>query len=529
MNLNLHLELGSPLIWVNSDEPERVIDDVILQTSRNVFRLDPFLGLVVWRNEKWCKVLVALPDGSEGPTYDFNAAFGHAYEQKGVLIIPNAHLMIKDFLHIVAGLYSTYRQAFLKDDADDLPPQLVLISCTGEIPPEISRHVAVVDYTLPGPEELAELLLGIDKGLAEKKVLPEKNSSPKLTKAGLGLSEAEFMQASYLSIKEKGFLDHQFVNKFKMDLIKSGGVLEIRNPQISLDDIGGLDNAKDIIKSIEWTWENPEEAAQFGIIPIRRMLMIGLPGTGKSAICEATANTLGLDLAKFGVSSMMSKWIGESEKNMRLAFRQVRAMAPLVCWADELGRDLSGAGTANDSGTTDRVHGEFLTGLQELPNNVLFMAAANRIDGIPPEMLRADRFDKILFVGYPSIEERVDIFNIFLGERKEEFDVEKLADATPLFTGAEIKSLIQEVKFKISGVQRRQITTEDILAVAPTIKNRLWIKHQSVVIDMYKRALDEWDWASTAQQTDAGLILSGKITSGTRTMSGAGSTVYSSF
>src|SRR5690606_27736174 len=150
------------------------------------------------------------------------------------------------------------------------------------------------------------------------------------------------------SVRDYSVISPKVVKDFKSSKIKAGGVLEIIEPKMSLDDIGGLDRAKEIINAIVWSWTNPTEAEKFGITPIRRMLMIGVPGTGKSAICEATASTLGLELAKFGVSSMMNKFIGESERNMRLAFKQIKAMAPLVIWDDEIGRDLSGSGSMND-------------------------------------------------------------------------------------------------------------------------------------------------------------------------------------
>jgi SpoVK/Ycf46/Vps4 family AAA+-type ATPase len=242
-------------------------------------------------------------------------------------------------------------------------------------------------------------------------------------------------------------------------------------------------------------------------MPLRRVLFVGVPGTGKSAICEATASSLDLDLAKFGVSQMMDKFIGESEKRMRSAFAQLRAMAPLVVWMDELGRDLSVGDYQGDGGTTSRVHGEFLTGIQELPSNVLLMAAANQIGHISPEMLRADRFDKIMFVGLPSLEERIGIFNIHLGKDAGRFNLETLAEMSDTFTGAEIKAVIREARFKISVKDKRKIEQSDIESLIPLQQNRMWVKHRSTVTDMYQRAIAEWDWASSAQLEDAQKIL----------------------
>jgi SpoVK/Ycf46/Vps4 family AAA+-type ATPase len=283
----------------------------------------------------------------------------------------------------------------------------------------------------------------------------------------------------------------------------------VRSPKYTLDDVGGLDRAKQLFEAVRWTWEHPEETKQYGIIPPRRLLFIGLQGSGKSLIAEAAAQGLGLDLAKGGVSSAMTKWVGESERKMRLMFKQLRAMAPIVFWVDELGRDLSGGASSSetDGGTTDRVHGEFLSGLQELEQDVFLLAAANRIDHLPPEMTRADRFDKIMFVGFPSEEERQEIWAIHLGEQGMDMDLRVLAGATQFFTGAEIKALVRNVRFDVAATDRRAARTEDFVAAIPHIKSRAWTRHKGEIVAMYERARDEWDWASSQQEEEAPTVI----------------------
>ena len=186
-------------------------------------------------------------------------------------------------------------------------------------------------------------------------------------------------------------------------------------------------------------------------------------------------------------------------------------MAPLCVWIDEFGRDLSGGSSSShvDGGTTDRVHGEFLTGLQELPENVFLMCAANQLEHLKPEMLRADRFDKIMFVGLPSFDERRAIVSIYLAniDTPHEYNLDAIAHSTQYFTGAEIKSLIKEVKFYISSSELRPINTQDIVNYAPKMRNILWNKSRPMIQDLYKTAIDQWDWASTDQLKDAKLIL----------------------
>jgi SpoVK/Ycf46/Vps4 family AAA+-type ATPase len=199
---------------------------------------------------------------------------------------------------------------------------------------------------------------------------------------------------------------------------------------------------------------------------------------------------------------------------MRAVFAQIRAMSPLCVWIDEFGRDLSGGSSSShvDAGTTDRVHGEFLTGLQELPDDTFLMCAANQLDNLRPEMLRADRFDKIVFVGLPSFNERVDILKIYLKdiETDHEYDYEALASATEFFTGAEISSLIKEVKFFIVTDEFRPINTQDIISYAPRIRNTIWNQHKDMVKSMYQFALQQWDWASSEQISEANNIISGR-------------------
>jgi ATP-dependent 26S proteasome regulatory subunit len=131
---------------------------------------------------------------------------------------------------------------------------------------------------------------------------------------------------------------------------------------------------------------------------------------------------------------------------------------------------------------------------------------------LKPEMLRADRFDKIFFVGLPAYEERKHIFNIYLSQidTKEEYDLDSLASATQFMTGAEILSLIKETKFYVTSENLRPINTQDILNHAPTMRNTIWQKNPDMVRSMYRYAADQWDWASSLQQEESYLILGGK-------------------
>jgi ATP-dependent 26S proteasome regulatory subunit len=127
-------------------------------------------------------------------------------------------------------------------------------------------------------------------------------------------------------------------------------------------------------------------------------------------------------------------------------------------------------------------------------------------------MLRADRFDKIIFVGLPSFNERKDILKIYLGsiETDHEFDYDAIAHKTQFFTGAELAALVREVKFFVVSSELRAINTNDIVNYVPQVRNILWNKSRDMIKGMYQYALEQWDWASTEQLNDAKLVITGK-------------------
>lgn len=506
------IAIGSPFIWVRTDEPHRVYEMIMERDSRRkLYRMDIFDGFVMWDKprDRWVQVLVPSedPDQPDGPTGKLSDAIDHLLRAPGIFFMEHAHMEIKSLISFLTGVNWRFLTAVKKNDADAHPLQFVCMSHDTEIPPEIRRMAVMVEHSLPNEDDLGDLA---DKLMTAKQ--GEHSDRANVVRAAKGMTEGEMVSASLLSLREHGSMRSDSINDAKLEKIKTDGLLEVTVPQISLDDIGGLDNAKRLIKNISWIWQEPERARELGVEPLRRILLVGVPGTGKSALCEATAKSLDLQLGKGGVSSAMSKWIGESEANMRRMFAQLKAMAPIVFWIDEFGRDMSGSGSSNstDGGTTDRTHGEFLSGLQSLDPNILLMGAANRVEDLPPEMLRADRFDKIMFVGFPTVEERVDIFRIHLGEHAGEYDLEVLAEATDLFTGAEIKHLIRETRFSIVCEHHRAPTTDELIAHAPLLKNRVWLQSRDAIKTMYEKALTDWEWASSDQEAEAESILTGK-------------------
>lgn len=520
------IKLGIPSIWLKSSDVYRSIETISNFDNREYFTIDNNKGFSKFINGQWKPILVEIPDRNnldgtiETITYDFTVAYQYMIADKTGFVSKKSTFLYPVFikpdelLAMYAGLISSlqylYRQSFWSDDNDLMPIQFIFISPFA-CPEDYLHLFANIEFELPNLDELSIVLAHIET--STNSLVFDSSKKQQIVKAGLGLNESSFINLCLTSVVETGTVDPEIIYNMKMADIKRNGILEIKKPTITFDQIGGLDNIKQIINRNAVLWHDPEKAKKFGVSPIARILMVGVPGTGKSAICEATANALGLDLARTGVSQVMNSFVGQSEANMRNVFKQISVMAPLCVWIDEFGRDLSGGASSShvDGGTTDRVHGEFLTGLQELPKNVFLMCAANQLENLRPEMLRADRFDKIMFVGLPSFMERIDIIKIYLNDINTDhiFDYEQLSEATQYFTGAEIKSLIKETKFNIALGEMRTITTQDIVKIAPTVRNILWNKNRQMIQDLYATAIEQWDWASTDQFNDAKLVVSG--------------------
>jgi ATP-dependent 26S proteasome regulatory subunit len=519
------VKLGIPAIWLKTPDIARSISSLTSFSDRSFYTIDSLKGYSKFVSNEWKPMLVQLPDPEdpammkEATTHDFTVAYHHLSNLLKTENSPSTFIyvcntkpdaLMEMYAPLISLLHNQYRDSFWSDDLTKMPIQFIFISPFG-CPEDFTHLFHSIEFEIPSLEELASIVTHIDEASGNQ--LVEQDKLPAIAKAAIGMTESEFINVCLNSVLEKGKIDPDYIYNIKMAEIKKNGILEIIKPKVTFDNVGGLDNIKEIITRNAVLWRNPETAKEFGITPIRRMLMVGIPGTGKSAICEATANALGLDLARTGVSQVMNSYIGQSEQNMRAVFKQIGIMSPLCVWIDEFGRDLSGGQSGHvDGGTTDRVHGEFLTGLQELPDNVFLMCAANQLEHLKPEMLRADRFDKIMFVGLPSFNERIDIIKIYLKDIKtdHQFNYEELSNATQYFTGAEIKSLIKEVKFNVASAELRTINTKDIVSYAPNMRNILWNKSRQMIQDLYSTAIEQWDWASTEQFNDAKLVLSGQ-------------------
>lgn len=211
----------------------------------------------------------------------------------------------------------------------------------------------------------------------------------------------------------------KYAQKEKEQLIRKTGILEAVEPDISLEDVGGLNKLRANIKRTANLYKHLD-ILQKAKVPIPKgFLLIGMPGCGKSMIAKATAKEFGCPLLKLDMGKLLGKYVGDSEHNLQLALDVVDSAHPCVLWIDEIEKAF--AGTNNSSGDGDdvmmRLMGKFLSWMQERKTAVFIMATAN--DVLKPELMRKGRFDEVYFVDFPSAEEAIEIINNTIGKYDE--------------------------------------------------------------------------------------------------------------
>jgi transitional endoplasmic reticulum ATPase len=223
----------------------------------------------------------------------------------------------------------------------------------------------------------------------------------------------------------------------------------IESPNIHWSDIGGLEDAKQELKeAVEWPMKYPTLFKQSGAHPPKGILLYGAPGTGKTMLAKAVATESEANFISVKGPEFLSKWVGESEKAVRETFRKAKQAAPCIIFFDEIDSITPTRGAGSDSHVTERVISQMLSeidGLEEL-HNITVIAATNRPDIIDPALLRPGRIDRLIYVTPPDRDARYDIFKVHTQKTPLDSDVDlnKLAEDTEGFTGADIASVCNE-------------------------------------------------------------------------------------
>ena len=450
-----------PLIYVVSSE-ERRVEDALKEIA-----LRREMNLVAWSITRGFTTLAG--NQKTGEVKDPGRALDHIAGSEG-----RGLFVLRDF-HAFVGDPSVVRR--LRDLAHvlkDHQKSVLILSAVTKIPPELEKEIAVIDWDLPGRLEIDEIVgelvrhlpPGVDAGPAADSAGRER-----LVEATLGLTKVEAENVLAKSIVRCKTFDMNTVLSEKKHIIRKSGILEYYEAEESLEGIGGLDTLKVWLQKRRGAFTS--RAREFGLPLPKGILLIGVPGCGKSLTAKAVGAAWQMPLLRLDVGKIFGGLVGASEENIRKAIKTAEAIAPAVLWLDEMEKGFSGTGSSNmsDGGTTSRVFGTFITWLQEKTSPVFVIATANDVRALPPELMRKGRFDEIFFVDLPSREERKAIIEIHLQKKRRDpstIDLAKLVEATSEFSGAEVEQVVISALYDAfdAGVD---LTTEGLLAAAREI------------------------------------------------------------
>ncbi len=338
----------------------------------------------------------------------------------------------------------------LKEIALDRPANgvtLVLLSHQLTIPAELQRFVARFELSLPDASALEKLISdeaavwSLRNG--NQPVKADRTAWQRLVRQLQGLTVTDATRLIRNAIYDDGALtesDLPEVAKAKYELLGGDGVMSFEYDTAQLAEIGGFTALKQ--------WLELRRPAFVGEVelpldPPKGIMLIGVQGGGKSLAAKAVAGSWGVPLIRLDFGRLYNKFFGETERNIRESLKSTEVMAPCVLWLDEIEKGI--ATGDNDNGTSRRVLGTLLTWMAENRKAVFTVATANDIRALPPELIRKGRLDEIFFVDLPNPAARTDIFAIHLrrrGQAPEQFDLNRLADASDGFSGAEIEQAV---------------------------------------------------------------------------------------
>ncbi|MDD4307182.1 MAG: CDC48 family AAA ATPase [Thermoplasmata archaeon] len=219
-------------------------------------------------------------------------------------------------------------------------------------------------------------------------------------------------------------------------------------PQISWNDVGGLESVKQSLKeAVELPLKDPDSFKRLGIKPPRGILLYGPPGTGKTLLAKAVAHESEANFISIKGPEIMSKWVGESEKAVRLIFKKAKQVAPSIVFLDEIDAIAPARGSSQDSGSTERVVNQILTSMDGMMSleGVVIIGATNRPEIMDRALLRSGRFDRLVYVGPPDLASRKLIFSVHTkGMPLKNVDLDKLAQASDGYVGADIEGVCRE-------------------------------------------------------------------------------------
>ncbi len=453
--IEVHLRAHFPLLCLQTFEEERVLAS--LRKVREAMSEKRPIGLYVWSASR------GLRDGDEAlvdprtvgdPLQALEQVFQGPEEAIYCFLDMHRHFTPVSVRLIRDAVWTVKRAR----------KSLVFVGPSASIPQELASDATLLFYPPPQLSELEALVTRV----AEKEQVepPAGPLREQLAQAVLGLTEREAERVLTRAALNHTALDRAAVAEVlreKEQTVRKEGVLEFWRPELGFDDIGGLERLKAWFGKRRRAFE--AAGRRFGLRPPRGVVLLGVPGCGKSLTAKALAADWAVPLLRLDLGRVYGSIVGESEGRLRRALATAEAVSPCILWIDELEKAFSGLGQARDSGVSQRLFGSFLTWLEDRQAPVFIAATANAIDRLPKELTRKGRFDELFFVDLPDAEARRGIAEIHLRRRGRElgaFDLDAIAAASEGYSGAEIEEAIVSGLYCAFDEGERELSDDDI-------------------------------------------------------------------
>ncbi len=442
--LTSYVQSAAPVIAVNTHEEARFAKTVVASfTKHQILSISAVGGLKDLKNN----------GASVDNTSNFLKAIATVAGRSDHL------LLVFDMQHVLHNppVYRAVKDAMASLKAKG--SVVILVAPNWKLPEELKYDMQVLDWDLPTRAELGTALNQVANSV--KQAVPAADRGALVdAAAGLALEQAE--NAFSLTYVERGGFVPERVADEKMKQVKHEGLLEIWRP-VPASQVGGLGVFKGYLEQEVVPWKDDEQ------LRVKGMLMVGVPGTGKSLSMKATGAYLGWPVLRMDVSSLKGGLVGQSETNMKKALKTASAVAPCILGLDELEKGVAGAANSGmtDSGVSAGMLGILLTWMQENTAPVLVVGTCNDYSKLPPELVR--RFDSSWFMDLPRTQERREIAEIHLIAIRCKYDrpiLDVIVDATHQYTGDEIRGLI----YSAARRSARNLTPDLIREVAGSMK-----------------------------------------------------------
>lgn len=334
---------------------------------------------------------------------------------------------------------------------------VVIILTNNAVWNQLQRQGMVIKIDLPNEDEMYDIIKKyIDDYRTEIHIewdnIDVREAASALT--GVTQIEAENVIAALIANKSIKKSDMDEIRYAKDRLFSDISGLEKIDVDERVRDVGGLTGLR------KWLNEkkellNPEKCDQLrakGLQPPRGILLVGVPGCGKSLSAKSISANWKLPLYRLDFATVQGSYVGQSEQQLKDALATAENVSPCILWIDEIEKGLSGAGGSGDGGVSTRMVGQFLFWLQECKKQVFVVATANDVSMLPSELLRRGRFDELFFVDLPTADERRDILVLYMHKYLNlDFAgsfADKIVEITDGFTGADLESTVRDLAYR---------------------------------------------------------------------------------